>query len=364
MKVLIVSKALVVAAYRHKLEALSRLGVDVVAVVPPEWREGGGQQRFEATEGETCRVIVSPIRWNGHFHLHYYPRLPGIICAEKPDLVHMDEEAYNLATFLGVVESQRSVIPSIFFTWQNIRRRYPLPFSTMERYVYRNVNGALAGNAEARDVLRAKGFGGPAVVVPQFGVDTGVFIPVPRQSGSFTVGYLNRLVEGKAPLLAIDAFSRLPADFRLRIVGDGPLRNQVEHAVIERGLTGRVRIDGRIPSLQMPSLLSSLDAVILPSITTPSWKEQFGRVLIEAMACGVPVVGSDSGEIPNVIGEAGIVVPEGDERALAEALQRLHDDSRLGRALARKGRTRVLAHFSNERIAELTLHAYERMLGH
>ena len=71
-----------------------------------------------------------------------------------------------------------------------------------------------------------------------------------------------------------------------------------------------------MPSTEVPAVLRALDVLVLPSLTTPSWKEQFGRVLQEAMACAIPVVGSDSGEIPHVIGDAGLVTPEGDAAAL------------------------------------------------
>ena len=63
----------------------------------------------------------------------------------------------------------------------------------------------------------------------------------------------------------------------------------------------------QIPSDQVAVEMRKLHALVLPSRTTPRWKEQFGRVLIEAMACGVPPVGSDSGEIPHVIDDAGLV---------------------------------------------------------
>jgi glycosyltransferase involved in cell wall biosynthesis len=112
----------------------------------------------------------------------------------------------------------------------------------------------------------------------------------------------------------------------------------------------------------MPAHLRRLHALVLPSLTRPNWKEQFGRVLIEAMACGVPVVGSDSGEIPNVIGEAGLVFPEGDAEALRAALARLRDDRDLWGHLAVAGRARVLAEFTHAQVAQKTYRVYREML--
>jgi len=112
----------------------------------------------------------------------------------------------------------------------------------------------------------------------------------------------------------------------------------------------------------MPDYYNQLDALVLPSLTRPNWKEQFGRVLVEAMACGVPVVGSDSGEIPNVIGEAGMIFAEGDVWALRARLSRLMADPALREELARKGRERVLAHYTQAQVAAETYQVYRELL--
>jgi glycosyltransferase involved in cell wall biosynthesis len=363
VKVLIVSKALVRRAYRQKLTELARLGVEVHAVAPQEWREDGLRLPLEPGGDDSYELVVSPIRWNGRFHLHYYPQLPRLIRSIRPDLLHMDEEPYNLATHLGVGAAHHSAVPSLFFTWQNLFRRYPPPFSRMEQTVYRRVVHALAGSEEAAGVLRRKGYGGQITIVPQFGVDPETFSPGKASHQHFTIGFLNRLVPAKGPPVALEAVERLPADCALRIVGDGPLRPALQTEIARRGLQGRVSVEPPCPSTDVPDLLRSLDVVILPSLTTPRWKEQFGRVLVEAMACGIPVVGSDSGEIPRVVGDAGLIVPEGDADALAEAIRSLYEDDELRVALGRRGRQRILEHFTHERVARLTYEAYCRVLA-
>lgn len=360
MRVLIVSKALISRAYREKLTQLGRLGIDVVAAVPPQWREGGAVQRLERSTGDGYRLLEAPVRLSGHFHLHHYPSLPAMIRDLHPDLVHMDEEPYNLATFHGVMAARRLGLPSLFFSWQNLPRRYPPPFSWFERTVYRTVSHALAGSEEAADVLREKGYRKPLSVVPQFGVDPALFRPGPRPDGPFTVGFFNRLIPAKGPLLALDALRVLPPEARLRFVGDGPMRETIEREIVARGWGQRVTIEPRVPSAEMPAIVRSVHAIILPSLTTSRWKEQFGRVLIEAMASGVPVVGSDSGEIPRVVGDGGLIVPEGDAEALGRALLRLERDGELRQTLGLLGRQRVLERFTHARIAEVSLDAYKQ----
>ena len=101
----------------------------------------------------------------------------------------------------------------------------------------------------------------------------------------------------------------------------------------------------------------------MPSRTRPNWKEQFGRVIIEAMACGVPVIGSDSGEIPHVIGDAGLVFSEGDAGGLRDHLARLQAEPGLAEALGELGRQRVLEHFTQASIARRTAAVYAEMMS-
>ena len=140
------------------------------------------------------------------------------------------------------------------------------------------------------------------------------------------------------------------------------MADYVDTATADLGREGRIERYPRIPSTQMPAMLRRLDVVVLPSRSTPRWREQYGRIVIEAMACGVPVIGSDSGEIPNVIGEAGVVFPEGDIQRLAEALRRIEGDRELRESLSAAGRARALAHFSQEAIAAETYDVYRELL--
>ena len=136
----------------------------------------------------------------------------------------------------------------------------------------------------------------------------------------------------------------------------------VEHVVIR--VTGAAaQFDGVVTSAQMPGYLQQLDALVLASRTLPNWKEQFGRVLIEAMACEVAVVGANSGEIPNVIGEAGLIFPENDEMALHHHLLNLMQSATLRDDLGANGRQRVLNHYTQSQIAHETVAVYHKMIN-
>jgi glycosyltransferase involved in cell wall biosynthesis len=171
------------------------------------------------------------------------------------------------------------------------------------------------------------------------------------------------LVEEKGVHILLRAAAGLGGGCRLRILGSGPQRAHLEILAAELGIAERVRFEEPIPSTQMPGYYNQLDTLVLPSLTRSNWKEQFGRVLIEAMACGVPVVGSDSGEIPNVIGDAGLVFAEGDAQALRTALSQLMADPALRDELAQRGRDRVLAQYTQAQVAAKTYQVYWELLG-
>lgn len=366
MKVLILSKALVVGSYQRQLNWLAREpDIDLVAVVPPYWAEPGvGRVTLERVPPSGYRLLVRDIAWNGHFHLYCWRGLARLLRSERPDVLHLDEESFNRATYQGMWWGTRFGARCLFFNWANIRRPLPPPFCWFERYNLSHAAYAVAGNREAAAILREKGYRGPLAVIPQFGVDVEAFSPGARQPGSgFIVGYVGRLVRQKGVLELLEAVARMPPNVRLRLIGAGSLEPELRRRAAALRIEDRVEFHGRVPSSALPPLYRELDVLVLPSRTTPTWKEQFGRVLIEAMACGVPVVGSDSGEIPYVIGEAGLLFPEGDTEALADRLRTLLEDPALRRELGLRGRERVLAHYSQERVARAYLGVYREMVS-
>ena len=217
-----------------------------------------------------------------------------------------------MATVLGVHAARSVGAKPLFFTWQNLYRRYPPPFRWFEQIVYRACPVAIAGNAEAAAVLVRKGYQGDVVVLPQFGVDPMIFRPqtgpsegladVGQQQGAalasdprpFHIGYAGGLLPEKGLDLLLRACAGLVGAWRLTLAGSGEELAALQRLAADAGIAERVTLGVKLPSAAMPDFYRSLDLLALPSRTRPNWKEQFGRVLIEAMACGVPVLGSDS----------------------------------------------------------------------
>jgi glycosyltransferase involved in cell wall biosynthesis len=199
------------------------------------------------------------------------------------------------------------------------------------------------------EILQRRRFRNVRFIPPS--VDTEVFTYLPRSGRlkgkdprGMTIGYIGRLDGQKGVDLLLRACAGLSTSTSLIIVGSGP----DEHVL--RALARELKIESRIicipwvPHSEVARQLQRMDVLVLPSRTTSTWKEQFGRVLIEAMACGTAVVGSDSGEIPRVIGDAGFIFPEGDIGGLENRLKALARKGTIDR-LAKKGIQRVTKYY-------------------
>jgi glycosyltransferase involved in cell wall biosynthesis len=366
VRVLYVSKALTVAAYRDKLRALGE-AVDVTAVMPIRW----GRAPAEPARPGNAVVRTWPVLLHGHNHFHTYRMPRRLLKGARADLVHIDEEPYSAVTFQLARHCVRTATPFVFFAWQNIEKRLPPPFGALRAYVFRHAAGAIAGTERAAAVLRAAGWSGPLAVIPQMGVDPVRFRPDPsareglrRRFGADAadtlIGYGGRLVPEKGVDLLIRAIAAVPGT-RLFILGDGPERTRLMGLADALGIDERVTFAGQIASLDMPRWLAGLDLLVLPTVGRKGWVEQFGRIVVEGMACGAAVIGTRSGEIPQVVGEAGVLVPPGDLRALTDAIALLAGSADLRGRLAEQGRTRVLERFTNERIARDTARFYRSL---
>ena len=357
----VISHSAVEESYRRKWELVAEAGWEVLLLVPPAWPEAARMVRARPfSRGRLTVEIVRGI-WAGHvarwIPRGVYSRLAGF----RPDIIHAEEEFYSLSCWSASRTAHRLGVPFTFFTWENIRRRYrSIQEATVSR-VLSGSSGAVAGNHDGLAVLRRRGFRGPAVVIPQYGVDPVAFRPRPVAAcrkalgwpvAGKVVGYVGRFVPEKGVDTLVSAVARLQPGVRLALAGSGPGEDDLRKMAAIT-LPGRVIFQKPLPRSRMPVLLGALDALVLPSRTTPEWKEQFGRVLAEAMACGRLVIGSDSGEIPAVIGDSRLVFREGDAAGLAGKIKSLAGRG-AGRRLLPSLRARALSRYSEVSVSRRT----------
>lgn len=321
MRVLRISHSAAVADWRGRERGLRALGLHIDLLSARRWHAGGAETTLTPGADEQAIPVDT---WGRHPALFVYdPRPVWRALAGAYDVIDVHEEPFALATaeVLLLRWLRRNRAPVVLYTAQNLRKRYPPPFRWFERYALRRASGISACNTAAARIAESKGFSGRARVIP-LGVDLDTYRPRAASAGpleTIVVGFLGRLVTEKGLYTLLDAATLEPR-MRLRIAGDGPLSGELHAATVARGLGDRVELLGAIDPDAVPAFYSTLHVLAVPSIPRAGWTEQFGRVAVEAMAAGIPVVSSDAGALPDVVGGAGIVVPAGDTAALATAL--------------------------------------------
>ena len=349
------------------------VGVRLSVLVPDRWNEYGQWRSAKSPVNPSYNFHIGRVRWPwmgpAQWYLHHYPRLRRILREIKPDIIDLWEEPWGLVSAHACWLRNR-LLPSakiVSETEANINRTHPFPFTSFRNYTMRNTRYFVARQNEGVDVLRARGYTGPVEVVGN-AVDDAIFRPMDRTAcrkalgvGGFVAGYVGRLVEEKGLMDIVDAVGRCPSDVSFIFVGSGPFQAALESRVADLALSGRVRFIPPRPMHELPSILNAIDVLLLVSRTTATWKEQFGRVIIEAHSCGTPVIGSDSGAIPEVIDQGGIVVEERHPVAIASALQRLAEEPSLGREMGAKGRSQVQSRYTWKQVAERMGNIYAKM---
>ncbi|MCH7683243.1 MAG: glycosyltransferase family 4 protein [Gemmatimonadetes bacterium] len=365
MRAAIVSHTYVEDQNRGKLEALARKGVHLAAFVPSVWQEGALGKRWTVTHERigNLEIVPVPVRrtlGTPAAALWDLSELKERLARGEIDVVQVEEEPWSLAARLALRAARRHGVTSAIFTWQNIAGRPRWPLSILARKTLQLADGWIAGNEAGKQLLarvsQSHTHPHPLVVLPQLGVGVPEASSRPAdEAGTLRIAFVGRLVEEKGVGDLIEAVAGLHSGWSLAVVGDGPARRKLEAQTRRLGVADRVSFRGAVPHAEVASLWPSIDVLALPSRTTPHWAEQFGHVLVEAMAHGVTVIGSSSGAIPEVIGDAGVVVPEGDEVALREALEQLATNRNTLRELAARGNERVRQLYTDDAIAERTI---------
>ena len=375
-RVLVISHAAVVPAYRRKFAEAARQSPDIhfVVVTPHEWIEGGRRVRGGGEHDGNYWVQPFPAILAGKQYGHIYRSLGRLMLEVKPSLIHLEEEPPSLVAWQVCYLRQKLVSRSslIFFTWENLAPAWSgwraLLYPRIESRVWQASNAAIAGTQMAKDLLEMRGYQKRVFVLPQVGIDINHFSPrdgysVKERLGLTppVIGFAGRLIPEKGVQDLVKAVGALQAG-SLLVVGSGSGRFVKELNDLARSVRAKLFHVEAVPHEMMPEFLSAMDVLVLPSRTSRTWAEQFGRVMLEAMSCGVPVIASQTGAITEVGGEAILSYPEGDVQALADCLERVLHDENLRASLSAAGRERVMRLFCNEVVTTRLLNIYSEFL--
>jgi len=312
------------------------------------------------SDGDGFAVAVRTVGRHPNLFL-YDPRpLWRLLGSAHWDLIDMHEEPFGLAVAeVLLLRWLRSPgVPYIFSSAQNIEKRYPPPFRWWEQAALRGAAGAYGCNSEAGRILRRKGLHGEWSYLP-LGVDVDRFRAPDRgpPTATLSVGFVGRLIRHKGVDVLLRAVA-LDDRFTAEIFGSGSESERLIALADSLGIRGRVRFHGHVAEERIPDTYPQVDVVAVPSLPLAGWIEQFGRVVAEAQASGVPVVASDSGALSDVVGGAGLLVPPGDPVALHAALARFLDEPGLWARLRESGMAEVTRH-SWKSIADTQMALYQ-----
>jgi L-malate glycosyltransferase len=389
MKILIASHSYIVDLNCEKLRALAKIkpGIEVTVVVPKTWKPGGIQNKSITTqyrdEGNFKIVPISNFSQNHQGLLTFGTDLISLFRKFRPQIIQVEQGSRGLAYTEMIVLNQLLGLKAknIFFTWWNLPYQLKFPINLLEQYNLNHSHGIICGNQDGAEIFREKGYQKPIKVMPQLGVDEQLFTPQPQpelaqklgiKSDDFLVGFVGRFVPEKGLFTLLQALLKISnKSWKLLLLGRGELQAELIKFTQENHISERVIIIESVPHNEVANYINLMNTLVLPSETTykfktltaVGWKEQFGHVLIEAMACKVPVIGSDSGEIPHVIGDAGLVFPEGNIPELANCLGQLIENPHLAESMGKNGYEKAMNQYTNQALAKQQFEFYQEILN-
>ena len=366
LRVMFVGFTYVFSSYQSKLKTIQETEkVEVAWLAPKKWNMRSWNRTITLEiKHKGFRVYPVNIRFlNGVNGGYLFPTLPLLHAIRdfQPDILHYEQEVFSLSAFQIAFWSHILKIPLVVFCWENIEKSLPFYRRITTKYVLHTANAIIAGNRDSEQIVKKWGYNGATIVAPQIGVNMNLFYPRSKKNNTaaLKIGYIGRLVFEKGIDILFDAVKHLKENgiqVQIFICGSGNYESALQSYAEEIGIAKCVSWLGVIEDIKIPLLIAQTDVVVLPSRTIPKkWKEQFGHILIEAMAMGVPVIGSDSGAIPEVIGRDDLIFPEDDSYKLALLLERIFVDVRWKKEVSKSLRDRVLQKYSDEKIASLLL---------
>ncbi len=372
MRVLLIDKTAGLDSSHERHQAIARQnGVELHVLGPKYWTENGREILWHPSIDAAYQCHRSNVIGKGHYaRVWYTSGMMRAMLKARPDIIQLLEEPWSITALQTMVYASILAphVKVIFYTWENIYRPWNYParasllYALIDKTMHARSIAAVCATKGARDVLQQKGYTKPIQVI-SYGVPQYFFDhqdPKPTNK-IFTIGYVGRMVHMKGVDLLIRAVASMP-DTQLRLVGSGDNVKPIQSLCNQLGLSGQVEWLPSLEERELPEFIRDLDVLVLPSRLTSGWMEQLGRVLIEAMAVGTPVIGAKTGAIPEVIGDAGMLFDEDDHVGLSVQLGRLKDDQQLRDSLSQKGRERAKRRFTWPRFAESITGFYRSLL--
>lgn len=373
IRVLVIDKTAGLESSHERHQALAAHDEIELSVLGPRyWIENGRPVEWIEQDETRYRRYMGSVFFKDYYaRTGYYRGLCDAIRRADPDIVQLLEEPWSISAMQTVLAAALLAPHCVllFYTWENIYRPWVYParasglYAMIDKILHHRSTAAVCATRQAAGVLKQKGYEKPVRVIP-YGIPRYFFQNAPRSNDTGdqpVIGYIGRMVYMKGVDLLIRALPQLP-DCRLVLIGSGPDERDFRQLAYLMNVEHRIEWVSSIPEHRIPQYLSRMDLLVLPSRTTEGWREQFGRVAVEAMAAGVPVIGSNSGAIPEIIDKAGLLFEEGQVDDLVRQAHSLIHRPTLRRELTEQARRRASSLFTWDRFAREIVDFYKTLI--
>jgi glycosyltransferase involved in cell wall biosynthesis len=354
VRALIVSHFYSNPEHRGKLRALAGQGVEVMAALPGGSAGLDSGVRLTPVSVSGDPEVPEMLKWDG-------AALRRAISDFHPDLIQVEESPVSPVAAAVAAAARRMGIPYVLFSWDSLSRRRGFLEQRRARSVMRHAAGVIGGNRFALALLRQHAPDAETAVLPQSGMSPTAPLTRNTDRRGLGLGLVGRLVPERGGETLLRACGQLLGPWTLTVVGTGPEQESLEALAQRLGLASRIRWLGGIPKQELDEVWNHLDCLVVPSRDTSTWVERSSPTLLEAMVRGVVPVVTRAGALPEIVGDAGVVVD--DAESLTLALQELMAEPDRLRVLGQRARQRVLEEYVDSAVAQRTLAFWGQVLA-
>ncbi len=372
MKATIISHTYVTPMNQAKVQAMTEFFSGVHLIIPPIVKDTLRTIQFQQMEGAKFQSTAVQTSFDFHNSTRLYQpgQLRRALGALKSQVWIIEQEPYSLSTWQILSLKKTFGVKTLLYSFQNIFKNYYPPFSWVEKKCLSLSDGLIVGSDSASEVWQRKGYPKDKIyILPQVGVNLDFFPPMNSNDARkklkippvMTFGFAGRLVEEKGIHVLLEAGALLKDRlksagknqyFQIVIVGRGPFEGELRGLISKFSLDSIVLFVGAPVHEKMPQYLQAMDVLVLPSLTRSHWREQFGHVLIEAMACEKPCLATDADPMNMIIAGSGLCFKEADAADLSLKMQLMLENPSEREQMGKTARGIVEKKYTNQVIAK------------
>jgi len=344
---------------RSRYHALASQGCHIWLAVPHEWHPSHEAQPFRTQSGEDEKLQIVPVHVRGSIPDDVPARwntrtISRLLRDVRPDIVQIEEAPHTQVAAVTTALARRLSLPTVVVVGDTVTPAGSIMQRRHARQTLRGASGLIAVNGVVAERFAEFAANQPLAIIRDRAVRPPLQSVEPAED-AFVIGFAGRLVPERGLDILFQACTGVHGAWHLHVMGSGPEQERLEQLAERLGIAARISWVGGQPASEWHQVWPTLHCLAVPSRRTDSWYDAGGHHVLEAMAHGVPVVAAQTGALPSIIGDGGLIVPEDDPSSFGEAIRELQQDPDRRRSLARAARRRMLQEFTEDVLARKTV---------